>query len=267
MGPMPWLSDGLFAASTTLEVTNKKQHLLAARNALDVLCSEVYLQPSDPTQLSGDFSLNRNTSLDFGVRLAKWHNEYQMHLLPPSSSERNPRPENLNLTLWYTSLCLLQLMSSMRDPMAIDACMLQFARVIYLSRLLIECPAIPHSPPAETKDTRRFRIDMEMVPMLYHVASRCRDPALRREAIALLHQGASREGLWDSQAVARLAEEMMAFEEEGIESVELLGAESIAARQRVYRLVEETNLQTRSMRVKFQRWGESEYGAWRVLSW
>jgi hypothetical protein len=67
--------------------------------------------------------------------------------------------------------------------------------------------------------------------------------------------------------VARLAEEIMEMEEEGLGRVEMREAEDVPAQQRVCKLEEVTDLQSRTMRVRFMRWEEEEFGEWRVLAW
>ncbi|KAF1980422.1 hypothetical protein BU23DRAFT_522499 [Bimuria novae-zelandiae CBS 107.79] len=284
--PLPWLSTGFFAQSSSGDAQSKDQ-IRAARDALDVVCSEIYLRPSGFTLLSADcllsgpssslpaddFTLCQHSSSEFSVRLAEWFAKYHMHLLLlPCPPQEAPRPENVSLTMWYTVLSLLQATSSTSDPMALDAYLTPFSHIVSLARLLMGASGMPalqacSQIPMESHDTPRFRIDMETVPMLYHVASKCRHQALRREAIALLRMGASREGLWDGWAVARLAEEIMTMEEEGLVGVEMCGPEVVPACQRVSRLIEETDLQTRTMRVRLKKWGEDDYGEWRMLAW
>lgn len=50
-----------------------------------------------------------------------------------------------------------------------------------------------------------FSADLGIVPPLYVVATKCREPLIRRQAIQLLRSGARREGMWDSELTARIA--------------------------------------------------------------
>ena len=61
-----------------------------------------------------------------------------------------------------------------------------------------------------------FGFDLGITPVLFLVASRCRDPYLRRTAIEQLRACRRREGAWDSATAARIAERIMAIEEAGI---------------------------------------------------
>lgn len=61
-----------------------------------------------------------------------------------------------------------------------------------------------------------FSADLGIVPPLYVVATKCRDPVLRRQAIRLLRSSARREGMWDSELTARIAMWIAEVEEEGV---------------------------------------------------
>ena len=58
-----------------------------------------------------------------------------------------------------------------------------------------------------------FSADLGIVPPLFVVATKCRDPYLRRKAIQLLRSSARREGMWDSELSARIAQWVMQIEE------------------------------------------------------
>lgn len=59
-----------------------------------------------------------------------------------------------------------------------------------------------------------FSADLGIVPSLYVVATKCRDPAIRRQAIQLLRSSSRREGMWDSELTARIGMWIMDIEEE-----------------------------------------------------
>jgi hypothetical protein len=61
-----------------------------------------------------------------------------------------------------------------------------------------------------------FSADLGIVPPLYLVATKCRDSTIRRQAIQLLMSSARREGMWDSELIARIGMWIMAIEEEGM---------------------------------------------------
>lgn len=59
-----------------------------------------------------------------------------------------------------------------------------------------------------------FSADLGIVPPLYVVATKCRVPHVRRQAIQLLRSSARREGMWDSELTARIGMWIMDVEEE-----------------------------------------------------
>ncbi|KAK6221610.1 hypothetical protein LQW54_001382 [Pestalotiopsis sp. IQ-011] len=63
--------------------------------------------------------------------------------------------------------------------------------------------------------TTSFCQDVGFVIPLFKVASQCRDPILRRRAIAVLRSVSRQEGVWNSLITAQAAERIMELEEQG----------------------------------------------------
>ncbi|ETN37174.1 uncharacterized protein HMPREF1541_08164 [Cyphellophora europaea CBS 101466] len=59
-----------------------------------------------------------------------------------------------------------------------------------------------------------FSISLGVVPVLFEIAHRARNPQLREEALRLLRSCNRREGVWDSQVAARIAERHNALQDE-----------------------------------------------------
>jgi hypothetical protein len=76
--------------------------------------------------------------------------------------------------------------------------------------VLLECSE--QAPPV-------FSIDMGIIGPLYEVASKCRDPTIRRRAINIMKDAPRQEGIWNSSLVARVAERVVEIEEEGLGAV------------------------------------------------
>ncbi|EAW14619.1 putative C6 transcription factor [Aspergillus clavatus NRRL 1] len=74
----------------------------------------------------------------------------------------------------------------------------------------------PQPPPPASVS---FVVSLGMVPLLWLVATSCRQSQLRRRAIDLMKRSRRREGVWDSAVFAALAEKIVRMEEEaaGIE--------------------------------------------------
>ena len=85
--------------------------------------------------------------------------------------------------------------------------------------------AVVESQNAEAKNTNSslrkpvFSIDVNIVTPLFSIASKCRDPHIRRKAISLLYSAPRQEGLWQSVLTGRVAERIMEIEEAGLENV------------------------------------------------
>ncbi|KAI1799374.1 hypothetical protein F4811DRAFT_565613 [Daldinia bambusicola] len=58
-----------------------------------------------------------------------------------------------------------------------------------------------------------FSADLGIVPPLFVVGTKCRDPVTRRQAIQLLRTSSRREGMWDSELAARISMWVMEIEE------------------------------------------------------
>lgn len=261
---IPWTSAIVLSQPACDEVGS----LQAARDDLDLILSDIYLCPDNyvvprPYNLP---NLKRNARLSFSFRLAEWYSKYHTHLWTsdaPVSGTRTPSPEQISLTIWHVTLTIMLASSQSADQMLYDALLTGFNRIVSLAEtLVLSAPASITSTPHN--DTR-FRFDMDLIPMLYFVASKCRHPVIRRRAIALMRNSACREGLWDGEAHARLGEEVVRVEEEGLGKVD--DEKSIPAEARVQKISEEIDLDNRRMEVRFLTQGEGRFGPWRLLTW
>ncbi|KAI5461213.1 hypothetical protein BGZ63DRAFT_229855 [Mariannaea sp. PMI_226] len=66
----------------------------------------------------------------------------------------------------------------------------------------------------------RFAADLGIVPPLFVVATKCRDPITRRQAIRILQSSPRREGMWDSAMISRIATWVMNLEESAVLAAE-----------------------------------------------
>ena len=96
------------------------------------------------------------------------------------------------------------------DQMAWDQFIPIFDRIISLASLIVDSNSTCHG------STLRFCLDSNIVAHLYAVAHRCRDPLIRREAVSLLRKFPVLEGMWDSVLTTKVAETVIAIEEEGL---------------------------------------------------
>ncbi|MCJ1265327.1 hypothetical protein MMC22_005203 [Lobaria immixta] len=105
----------------------------------------------------------------------------------------------------------------------------QFQKIVSLAKTLIEATEETGSSPGKIP----LWVDMGIVAPLFYVATRCRDPFLRREAARLI-SSPRREGPWDAQAAATIAKRVIAIEEERLPQVNV--AQDVPESSRVYAL-------------------------------
>jgi hypothetical protein len=59
----------------------------------------------------------------------------------------------------------------------------------------------------------RFHMDTGVIPILFAIITRCRDPFIRRRAIELMTRNPMQEGLWNSVLVGKVAQRLITLEE------------------------------------------------------
>ncbi|KAL7905196.1 hypothetical protein GGI35DRAFT_141732 [Trichoderma velutinum] len=70
-----------------------------------------------------------------------------------------------------------------------------------------------HDSEATSDKHPRFHMDTGVIPILFAIVTRCRDPFIRRRAIKLMTWNQMQEGLWNSSLVAKAAQRLMSLEE------------------------------------------------------
>jgi hypothetical protein len=87
-------------------------------------------------------------------------------------------------------------------------------------RLIIEYAKVFLNPTSITHDAKKakphFTLEPGIIAPLMLVATRCRHPLIRREALELLVAWPRKEGVWDSHSAARRCQGWMEIEEAGI---------------------------------------------------
>jgi hypothetical protein len=96
-----------------------------------------------------------------------------------------------------------------------DAHIPTYAAAVSLAEQL---PALASSHAQSGRYARTFTLDVEIVGPIHWVSIKCRDPAVRRRAIAVLRGMHRHEGMWDSRMAAIIAERVVAVEEVGLEA-------------------------------------------------
>ena len=124
---------------------------------------------------------------------------------------------------------------------------LQFKQMLDLLESLT--PATPSTQPRERPLLKlSFSFDLGVVLPLFVISIKCRDPKLRRRAIARLYSVNRREGLWDSLGAAKVAETIMNIEEEGLGDVQ--SADQIGQERRVHETFARINVERREIQLR-----------------
>jgi hypothetical protein len=111
--------------------------------------------------------------------------------------------------------------------------------------------------------TRQFSFDTGVVPPLYFTATRCRNPSIRRRAMSLLAATHRQEGVWNSEMLAKIAERVIAIEEDGVDQV--TSSSDVAATSRLSVLNATIYSEQRRVLVELCRPTGNENGEWDLL--
>lgn len=125
---------------------------------------------------------------------------------------------------------------------------------------------------AGTREQRRsmesstFLFDMEIVSPLYYVCTKCRHPLIRRRAIKILIGTQRREGLWDSDMAAAIAERIMELEEANMSTLD--GSELPPEQDRIHntQIKSEVGLHPKKHDITFYTRPNGLEGPWRMWS-
>jgi hypothetical protein len=129
----------------------------------------------------------------------------------------------------------------------------EFARIVGLAETLSNIPSA--IPGAGTRPAYSF--DMGILPPLYYTAVRCRDPIIRRKALALLSASPRREGVWDSLVLAAIVRWVIGEEESDLDDVTC--AEDVPRSVRIYMVERSLQFSERRCLIKFLKGQRNEY--------
>lgn len=159
-------------------------------------------------------------------------------------------PQNLRcailLKMQQITICIMLASTIFNDQTEYDDLIADFERVTVLAASLLKAPSC-----SEAAQRPYCSFDMTVIPSLYNAACRCRDPVVRRKAISLLSNSARREGIWDSDVSAAIAQRIMAIEEGGLGPIS--SAQSVPMQARIHILDKSFVSGERKCFVRFQK--------------
>ena len=139
---------------------------------------------------------------------SKWHSTFEDIGSSPGSVSTPSEVEHYSLlhVIYGHYFIMLSTSLSMYET-ALDNYLLTFQDMIdHASRVVATGPA---------EQRPLFMFETRVVPSLFFVATKCRHPVIRRQAISLLRRGTKIENTWKADTMADLAEWHIGIEESG----------------------------------------------------
>jgi hypothetical protein len=136
----------------------------------------------------------------------------------------------------------------------------QFRKIIEAAELIVNISE------GQPQSEMTFTFEMGLVPPLYFTASKCRHPALRRQAVSLIRRAPGKEGMWDRAEMMYMASKVIRMEEGGeYDADEVLNMPDEAARLHDVRIErEDARPGQRKTVVKYMSKAYGLDGPWHV---
>lgn len=217
----PELSIGVMAGASskpTLSPESRFHSLLEARES--ILNLAIHVLSGAPGALFGD------GFLESGVLMLGWWTAAFDHLVAeqgPSLSKRGIAL--LELHKRYLA-AHLKLPNPSNGDERWDNHVDEFLALVSWAERALE----PDEPPIGTATTTTkggqpsFHMDLGVIPVMFSTVLRCRDPEVRRRALAVLRNHRLQEGIWDSSLTLRAAERIVMLEESSVAATAAAGA-------------------------------------------
>ncbi|KAH8591609.1 hypothetical protein B0O99DRAFT_519239 [Bisporella sp. PMI_857] len=100
------------------------------------------------------------------------------------------------------------------SEMVYDAYLADFRSIVAAASRLISAASNPSA--RNINQPPRYAFEAGIIPPLHVVATKCRHPYVRREAVSLLFASPRQEGMWDGVLTARIGEWITRCEEDGL---------------------------------------------------
>lgn len=161
--------------------------------------------PSSAVEMR-DYLVRQIYTLHEQIDLLLLDSKPDLHLHPLS------RPEAIKV---YSTTLLIRLAMSLQAPQTTsDVLLPEFEYLLLMARRALEyeaegCQLI--------QEGEVYCVEIRTLNILHLVATRCREPSIRRQAIALLLAVHRRESMYDSILAGKVGQWMMDIEEEGVD--------------------------------------------------
>ncbi|KAE9365053.1 hypothetical protein N431DRAFT_549382 [Stipitochalara longipes BDJ] len=169
-------------------------------------------------------SLNLGSNLDVLERerdsihsfIRQWKKAFRPILLERETGQYFGNRDSFGILQLYACVVgfeILLVTSLSKEEMIYDGYTDQFRQIVSVCRRLCEMDR-DWDRRSRQIDYLKAQFGLGVLMSIYVVATRCREPSIRRDAIATLREWPSKNGIWDSLHIAQVAEWIMGIEEE-----------------------------------------------------
>ena len=165
--------------------------------------------PQDTMSGLGQISVERSRSL---YKLRRWWD------LSFELEDRRGKQETMTMALmrvYHTVAMLALCKGTSESELDWDLYLPHHVYILDTVSSILEAPREKHPVSGDTP----FSCELGIICPLFFIASNCREPLMRRKAVALLLSTRRREGRWESISAAVVAQRLIEIEEEGLEIV------------------------------------------------
>ena len=189
--------------------------LEAARKHLQMLLDLIY-SSVDTAVVSEEMGAVGEKVQHARSSLQEWYARF-IRVRDPIDNER--RRARLLLRLQFETALILLAAVLLEDECGFDRYIEVFRVIVSQCEQLVALESIMLGRDAAGPQVFTYGFDLNIIPPLNITAFKCRDPNIRRKAIAILQAGNRYEGLWNSKTVARIAQRTLEMEEAGLVNV------------------------------------------------
>lgn len=204
-----------YACGTTVVPFSDARDLHGIRKALQVTLDTIY-SAVDSAVLCGEAETIRQTVSNAQRSMQEW---YDIFVATEQAQDLEQQRARILLRLQFETASILLAAVMIEDEVEFDEQVYRFRVIIDQCELLVANESSLLDDNTTDADVFIYGFDLNILPPLNITAFKCRDPVLRRKAIALLRAGNRYEGLWNGKTVAHIAQRTLELEEAEIVNV------------------------------------------------
>ncbi len=191
-----------FTAATSLAVSILRHSRISARCGDDSGCRDLIAQQQKYLQ----------------GKMDQWNKAYEpifLEVCQNTVGREYLGVLQLRICIWKCEIIIATSMSN--TEVVFDSFTAQFQRITHFARHVLQ-------KDREIRESNGLRLQygMGLIMALFYTATRCRDFSVRREAIAILREWPSTNGIWHSLQAAKIAEWIVSIEEKCCGGLELI---------------------------------------------